>query len=436
MLVCLFRVCMAQTKQGERTVITEAQKLSLKALFDKGMTRVGSPLISTAVAETGLPQHVIENWIGNYRRVLHPARNTLTKPKLHTRELSAYNLFCRDLLRNKGTMADIKERWSSLEEEDRNKYIQEAADLKEQGQAEQLTSEIRELKIRKHLKQLKIEVSQLDELGVETVVLLYDGLNQEAAIHELSSKKASDFLQSTGTGNKFGLYFAGNLPACSKAISMDAIPVMVHKVQDLFNQKYKEAGGVGRLPYQSLAAGKVAVDATGLPNDLPLKKPCLYGRQQLAAILEHGTGLSFKIRSDQSATVCSLEESTVTLQSICSDGQTPEAACNSEDSGPGTSAGENHAEKTAVEILEAICVDDSQLAAADCHTEETAVEIVEAMCVDDASSLCCICRIHFNDKQKNATKKWRSWSQCTVCHQWSHTACNFKRNMCYLCQCK
>ncbi|XP_049319231.1 uncharacterized protein LOC125780681 [Astyanax mexicanus] len=327
LLLPISRVCMAQTKQGERTAITEPQKLSLKALFDKGMTRVGSPLISTAVAETGLPQHVIENWIGNYRRVLHPARNTLTKPKLHTRELSAYNLFCRDLLRNKG-----------------------------------------------------------------------------------------------------------NLPACSKAISMDAIPVMVHKVQDLFNQKYKEAGGAGRLPYQSLAAGKVAVDATGLPNDLPLKKNMSFGhgRQQLAAILEHGTGLSFKIRSDQSATVCSLEESAVTLQSICSDGLTPEAACNSEDSGPGTSAGESHAEKTAVEILEAMCVDDSQLAAADCHTEETAVEIVEAMCVDDASSLCCICRKAEKCHQKVALLVTVHSVSSVV----SHTLHVILKETCYLCQCK
>lgn len=58
----------------------------------------------------------------------------------------------------------------------------------------------------------------------------------------------------------------------------------------------EEAGGAGRLPYQSLVAGKVAVEVTGLPNDLPLKKPCLYGQQQLAAILEHGNYLSFNIR--------------------------------------------------------------------------------------------------------------------------------------------
>ena len=52
-------------------------------------------------------------------------------------------------------------------------------------------------------------VSKLEELGVETALMMFDCLNPQVAVHELSSKKASEFLESTGTGNKFGLYFAG-----------------------------------------------------------------------------------------------------------------------------------------------------------------------------------------------------------------------------------
>lgn len=54
----------------------------------------------------------------------------------------------------------------------------------------------------------------------------------------------------------------------------------------------------------------------------------------------------------------------------------------------------------------------------------------------DGDNVCRVCRVHFDDKNKNARKKWRSWSQCTVCQSWSHTACGFKKNMCLHCQCQ
>ncbi len=52
----------------------------------------------------------------------------------------------------------------------------------------------------------------------------------------------------------------------------------------------------------------------------------------------------------------------------------------------------------------------------------------------DGGNLCSVCHVHFDDRKKNATKKWRSWSQCTVCQSWSHTACGFKKSMCLYCQ--
>ncbi|MED6240799.1 hypothetical protein ATANTOWER_028350 [Ataeniobius toweri] len=67
------------------------------------MTSVGSPMIAAAVEATGLVPVVIDNWIGNYRRSLKtPTFPKPQKTKLYTRELSAYNLFGRDFLRNKG----------------------------------------------------------------------------------------------------------------------------------------------------------------------------------------------------------------------------------------------------------------------------------------------------------------------------------------------
>ncbi|XP_047206243.1 uncharacterized protein LOC124858288 isoform X2 [Girardinichthys multiradiatus] len=123
------------------------------------MTSVVSPMIAAAAEATGLAPVVIDNWIGNYRRSLKtPAFPKPQKTKLYTRELSAYNLFCRDLLRNKGNLKDIKLKWSSLGEAEKNKYLEESSALKAEGRTQHRSPEMRELKVKKHLKQLKFVI--------------------------------------------------------------------------------------------------------------------------------------------------------------------------------------------------------------------------------------------------------------------------------------
>ncbi|KAK2863543.1 hypothetical protein Q5P01_003076 [Channa striata] len=253
----------------------------------EGMTSVGSPLIPAAAEATELAPVVIENWIGNHRRSLKsPSDPRPLKPKLHTRNLSAYNLFCRDLLRNKGRLKDIKPKWSSLGEEERNIYYEEAAALKAEGKTQHLSPEMRALKVKKHLKQLKLEVSSLEALGVETAVISFDRHKTNLEVHEICSKGASAFLESMDIANSFALHFK------------EPVDVLVKRVQEVFNQKYKEAGGVGRLPYQSLLNQSISIHAAGLPNGLTLKKPSFYGRKQLEEILKAAEQISFQIENE------------------------------------------------------------------------------------------------------------------------------------------
>ncbi|XP_037649351.1 uncharacterized protein zgc:113176 isoform X1 [Sebastes umbrosus] len=286
---------MAQKER--RTEIGEEQREILKSFFREGMMRVGSPLIPSAASATGLETCVIENWIGNYKRSFkascEPRRSKL---KLHTRELTPYNLFCRDLLRNKGTMNDIKGRWSTLGDDEKQEYYEEAAALRAQGQAEDLSPEMRELKIKRHLKQLKLEVSKLEALGVETAIFSFDRQKHCSKAYKLSSKGAADFLDTTDAANNFALHFRAGSSA-STASPKDQVDVLVKKVQELFNQKYREAGGTGRLPYQSLLNQSMIINAAGLPNGLTLRKPSFYGRKQLEAILEDAEHISFEINT-------------------------------------------------------------------------------------------------------------------------------------------
>uniref|UniRef100_A0A8C9YKG0 Zgc:113176 n=1 Tax=Sander lucioperca TaxID=283035 RepID=A0A8C9YKG0_SANLU len=171
----------------------------------------------------------------------------------------------------------------------------------------------------------------------------------------------------------FALHFKASSSAATPT-TKDPITVLLKKVQDLFNQRYS------KLPYQSLV-NKVA----GLPTGLDIKKPSFYGRNQLEAILAAAEQISFEI--SKKMLLCFL---------LCSFG---------------------------AQQMEG-------------ESSETATTVAMVMTADeDGGNLCCVCRIHFDDKKKkNATKKWRSWSQCSVGQSWSHTACGFKRTMCLHCQ--
>ncbi|ROL41338.1 hypothetical protein DPX16_6736 [Anabarilius grahami] len=230
------------------------------------MTRVGSELIPRAASATGLDTSVIENWIGNYKRKASSEPRP-SKAKVHIRELSPYNLFCRDILSNKGTMNDIKGRWATLGEDAKRKYTEEAAALRAHGQA--LSPEMRDARIKMHLKKLKLEVSKLEDLGVETAILSFDRQRSSLEVYEVSSKGATDFLDKTDTVNNFALHFK------------------------------EEAGGTGRLPYQSLVNQGLNITVTGLPNSLTLKKPSFYGRNQLEAILNAAEEISFEISPEE-----------------------------------------------------------------------------------------------------------------------------------------
>lgn len=67
-------------------------------------------------------------------------------------------------------MKDIKGRWSTLDEKQKDKYKQEAAALRAQGQ--DLSVEMRELKIKKNLNQLKLQVWKEGNLKAGSMMFL------------------------------------------------------------------------------------------------------------------------------------------------------------------------------------------------------------------------------------------------------------------------
>ncbi|CAM4558304.1 unnamed protein product [Leuciscus chuanchicus] len=297
----------------------------------------------------------------------------------------------------RGTMNDIKGRWATLGEDAKQKYVQEAA-------------EMRDAHIKMHLKKLKLEVSKLEDLGVETAILSFDRQKSSLEVFELSSKGATDFLDSTDTVNNFALHFKDSSSAATPSIR-DHVSVLVGKEKDLFTQKYMNQG--------------LTIKVSGLPNSLTLRKPSFYGRNQLVGILQAAEEITFEIAS------LSISKWRLHEISVCN--PTDMAEGMSEHMGAEDTADDIQT-KAVEDILEAMCENGVQQME---ESSESATTIVIVMTADkDGGNLCCVCRVHFDDKKKNARKKWRSWSQCTVCQSWSHTACGFNKNMCLHCQCQ
>ncbi|KAF4107839.1 hypothetical protein G5714_010598 [Onychostoma macrolepis] len=84
--------------------------------------------------------------------------------------LQCHRKLDRDTLRNKGTMKDFKGRWSTLVKDVKQKYCQEAAALGAHGQAQDLSPEMRGLRIKMHLKKLKLEAISIKYSHTEEIV--------------------------------------------------------------------------------------------------------------------------------------------------------------------------------------------------------------------------------------------------------------------------
>uniref|UniRef100_A0A3B5R534 Uncharacterized protein n=1 Tax=Xiphophorus maculatus TaxID=8083 RepID=A0A3B5R534_XIPMA len=141
---------------------------------------------------------------------------------------SKFTIFCQILFK-----------WSTLAEEQKRQYAEEAAALKVQRTSDDMSSDMRCLKLKKHLKQMKIEVASLEKLGVETGVMMYDHQKPFLKVLEVSSKGASSFFNSTDVLDNFALHFKGKSSSTSAA--KEPVDPMVKKVQELFNRKYSKS---------------------------------------------------------------------------------------------------------------------------------------------------------------------------------------------------
>ncbi|KAK6321232.1 hypothetical protein J4Q44_G00082080 [Coregonus suidteri] len=148
----------------------------------------------------------------------------------------------RDHLKAKGVMAGTQGKWQTLPSATKAHYSEEADKLQAGGQ--ELKENLKALKVKYYLRRLKSMV------GIYTVRLSSWKVDTAFLVHNPEVGTGKEFVEGQDLIGKFSVHFSGK-PAASQSKGFDK--ARGQGIHALFNQKYNEAGGQGRVPYMAVA---------------------------------------------------------------------------------------------------------------------------------------------------------------------------------------
>ncbi|XP_028412341.1 uncharacterized protein LOC114535158 [Dendronephthya gigantea] len=279
----------------------ESQRSALLTYFNNGMTGVGEKYaekINAAVAETGLSEKQVKNWITKmvYKSKPNPknkrsiantsdasgnsSHDVIPRRK---RAKSSWNLFQKEfasseegkeLMSNCGVSSFNKtaaERFQNLSEEAKSHLVLDhVEDVLTEPQRAKIVTDIFSKVRNNTCKRLEEHGCPAFMIGFRNNKILFAGShNIEAKLRDETIKMIHEDIFTK--------------EADSSETSKQEEDRLRKEVQSLFNQKYQqETGEKGRLPYKRLAE----FDAQCLPEGITLKKPSAYGTAQLKKIVE------------------------------------------------------------------------------------------------------------------------------------------------------
>ncbi|XP_038052671.1 uncharacterized protein LOC119725346 [Patiria miniata] len=284
----------------------------LDRLWDEGMTNYGTAeakrKVALAIERTGLTAKQVKRWIDNKRRTNHRKDGKQRVLPLRKRRCSGYNIFMKKFIGSKGATALNRaqmmqqgvQEWRGLDEENRMLYNKEADN---QNQLPQQTTTLGESGFRSFANNLGHEVSNMCARvdGLDWVLVCTSaslGISTKKKVH--GSDVGVDLATSTNFASKFCASSGFSGVNKSSTVTEDISQLRV-KVQQLFNQKYRDAtlGKKSQMSYKLLEAGQI--ECTGLP--MPLKRPGAYGREALKKIIEAEPSIKFTVSAQPPSTL-------------------------------------------------------------------------------------------------------------------------------------
>ncbi|XP_038066709.1 uncharacterized protein LOC119736770 [Patiria miniata] len=281
----------------------------LDRLWDEGMTNYGTAeakrKVALAIERTGLTAKQVKRWIDNKRRTNHRKNGKQRVLPLRKRRCSGYNIFMKKFIGSKGATALNRaqmmqqgvQEWRGLDEENRMLYNKEADN---QNQLPQQTTTLGESGFRSFANNLGHEVSNMCARvdGLDWVLVCTSASLGISTVH--GSDVGVDLATSTNFASKFCASSGFSGVNKSSTVTEDISQLRV-KVQQLFNQKYRDAtlGKKSQMSYKLLEAGQI--ECTGLP--MPLKRPGAYGREALKKIIEAEPSIKFTVSAQPPSTL-------------------------------------------------------------------------------------------------------------------------------------
>ncbi|XP_052269199.1 uncharacterized protein LOC127870763 [Dreissena polymorpha] len=152
-----------------RTKITENQKEILCKFFDEGMISKGKEKAeyhNKAAQETGLDINVVKEWVGNHAKKLSGRKYTYgSRTAVHSKGVSAYNLYVKEMRDSLGPMSTWAESWNMLSPTEKGEYAERAAVTKDQAVLNPARA------IKQMIKEIHSRLEILQQLGLDPSVI-------------------------------------------------------------------------------------------------------------------------------------------------------------------------------------------------------------------------------------------------------------------------
>ncbi|XP_071941110.1 uncharacterized protein [Antedon mediterranea] len=301
------------TKRSRRQ-IGDKNKSVLIALYEKGMSSYRSDrqkvLLAKAVEKTGLLEEQVKDWIGNYKKKLSGKKRPC-KEKLRIRKQTGHQLFMSEHIKeelDKGrTYTDCRvsglKKWQELKQSNESASYEERARLALPlpTTPSQMTEGQNKIAIARKTKEIEKKIQEMVNLGCQCIAVILHPNND--TIFSFGSEEGNYFMEREQLTTKFLSFSNG-----PNATQVNKKKKLRREVQELLNNKFKQASGKDRVPYKEVMNGKWRV--CGL-DPIGFKPIGRYTYQELESIIEKSNHLKFEATENETVLADVTENETV-----------------------------------------------------------------------------------------------------------------------------
>ncbi|XP_033744347.1 uncharacterized protein LOC117330234 [Pecten maximus] len=272
------------TSKRQRRDFSSKEIEIFESFWKKGMVNTRKDchvMISKCSEALNITREAVVNWIGNRSKKEKPSKPSAKKAK-PVHGPTAYSLFQKQFKRGAMDKTDYfrftSTEWSKTSEEAKEQFKEEAEKIRKDPLKGLSSEEAGKV----YLKKLIENCTMLEQLGFEVGGMACKVEDGNPVI--FGSKNAVAFFSSVGQQESFCKHVIGVEKQCVEAeISRETLR---REVRQIFASCwYKATGKMGAPQYNAIKSGKISLDISGLPDNIPFLEPSNYGQAKLRDIV-------------------------------------------------------------------------------------------------------------------------------------------------------